>query len=241
MTDDTTRTIAFVLYPGLTPLDMIGPLQVLKNLPAADQRYQVTVVGERVEPMASDVPIKLTPEKTFDEVPNPYLVIVPGGGLGTLRAMVNPALRKYLVAAAPTAHTVASVCTGSLILAAAGLLEGRKATTHWALAEHLNRLGAHYQRQRWVQDGKFLCSAGVSAGIDMALHLAAELTNEHVAKKAQLIIEYDPQPPFGGIDWETADLSFMAPAVDQWISQAFTDHPEMIARLTGQAVPGLSR
>jgi len=90
------------------------------------------------------------------------------------------------------------VCTGSLIFAAAGLLEGRNATTHWALADQLNRLGAQQQRQRWVQDGTFLCSAGVSAGIDMALHLAAELTNEQPAKKAQLIIEYDPQPPSAG-------------------------------------------
>jgi hypothetical protein len=82
-----------------------------------------------------------------------------------------------------------------------------------------------------VQDGKFLCSAGVSAGIDMALHLAAELTNEQLAKKAQLIIEYDPQPPFGGTDWNTADLHFMATLVDQWIHQAFADHPDMINRL----------
>ncbi len=117
---------------------------------------------------------------------------------------------------------------GSLILAAAGLLEGRNATTHWALADQLNRLGAQQQRQRWVQDGTFLCSAGVSAGIDMALHLAAELTNEQPAKTAQLIIEYDPQPPFGGIDWNTADLHVMTTLVDQWIHQAFADHPDMI-------------
>jgi transcriptional regulator GlxA family with amidase domain len=85
--------------------------------------------------------------------------------------MVDPVLRAYLVAAAPTAHKVASVCSGALILAAASLLDGRNATTHWAFAEQLNRLGAHYQRQRWVEeDGKFLRSAGVSAGIDMALH-----------------------------------------------------------------------
>jgi transcriptional regulator GlxA family with amidase domain len=240
MTDGATRTIAFVLYPGLTPLDMIGPLQVLKNLPAADPRFEVTVVGERIEPMISDLPVKLIPEKTFDEVPNPYIVVVPGGTLGTLKAMVNPVLREYLVTAAGTAHTVASVCTGSLILAAAGLLDGRNATTHWALAEQLNRLGARYQRQRWVQDGKFLCSAGVSAGIDMALHLAAELTDQQVARQAQLIIEYDPQPPFGGIDWDTANLTFMAPFVDRWIHQAFADHPEMINRLTGDHVPSLS-
>jgi transcriptional regulator GlxA family with amidase domain len=239
MTDHTTRTIAFVLYPGLTPLDMIGPLQVLKNLPAADARYQVTVVGERVEPMIADVPVKLTPERTFDEVPDPYVLVVPGGSLGTLRAMVNPVLRDYLRTAAPTAHTIASVCTGSLLLAAAGLLDGRNATTHWALADQLNRLGAHYQRQRWVQDGKYLTAAGVSAGIDMALHLAAELTDEHLAKRAQLIIEYDPQPPFGGIDWSSAEVDFMAPLVDQWIHQAFADHPAMIDRLTGKDAASL--
>jgi len=90
-----------------------------------------------------------------------------------------------------------------------------------------------------VQDGKFLCSAGVSAGIDMALHLAAELTDEQVAKRAQLIIEYDPQPPFGGIDWSTADLRFMAPYVDQWIRQAFAEHPDMMSRLTGDRAPSL--
>ena len=241
MTDQATRTVAFVLYPGLTPLDMIGPLQVLNSLPLADPSYEVTVVGERTEPMISDLPVQLTPEKTFDQVPNPYIVVVPGGTLGTLQAMLNPALRNYLVAVTPTAHTVASVCTGALILAAAGLLEGRKATTHWALAAQLNRMGAHYQRQRWVQDGKFLCSAGVSAGIDMALHLAAELTNEQFAKKAQMIIEYDPQPPFGGIDWDTADLHFMTPLVNQWIDQAFADHPDMRARLTDEPVPSLSR
>jgi transcriptional regulator GlxA family with amidase domain len=241
MTGDATRTIVFVLYPGLTPLDMIGPLQVLTSLSAVDPRYEVTVVGGRVEPVVSDLPVKLTPEKTFDQVPNPYIVVVPGGTLGTLRAMVDPTLREYLVAAAPTAHKVASVCSGALILAAAGLLEGRNATTHWAFADQLNRLGAHYQRQRWVEDGKFLCSAGVSAGIDMAIHLAAELTDEQLAKTAQLMIEYDPQPPFGGIDWDTADLHSMAPVVDRLIHQAFADHPDMLARLTGKAVPSLPR
>jgi transcriptional regulator GlxA family with amidase domain len=237
MTDDT-RTVAFVLYPGLTPLDMIGPLQVLQNLPAADPRYRLTVIGERVEPVACDLPVKLTPEQTFEQVLDPYVVVVPGGGPGTLAAMVNPAIRDYLVAVAPTAHTVASVCTGALILAAAGLLQGRKATTHWALADQLNRLGAHYQAQRWVRDGKYLCAAGVSAGIDMALHLAAELTDEQLAKRAQLIIEYDPQPPFGSIDWTTLDRQSMAPLVNQWIHLALADHPDMVARLTGEAGRG---
>jgi transcriptional regulator GlxA family with amidase domain len=179
MTEIGSRTVAFVLYPGLTPLDLIGPLQVLNRL-GADPRFRVTVVGERVEPMSSDVPVKLLPEKTFDQVCNPYLVLVPGGGLGTIRAMGNQALREYLVAAAETAHTVASVCTGALILGAADLLQGRNATTHWAYATFLERLGARYLPQRWVQDGKFICSAGVSAGIDMALYLRACASRDEV-------------------------------------------------------------
>jgi transcriptional regulator GlxA family with amidase domain len=214
-------------------LDLIGPLQVLAQLAWMDQRYQVTVVGERVEPMDSDLPVRLTPDKTFEEVPDPFVVVVPGGTIGTLSAMVNPAIREYLVTTAPTAHTVASVCTGSLILAAAGLLDGRQATTHWALADQLNRLGATYQPRRWVRDGKFICSAGVSAGIDMAIQLAAELSSERVARRAQLIIEYDPEPPLGGIDWTITDRQSMAPMVDQWIHHALAGQPDMIARLTG--------
>jgi len=226
MTDDATRTIAFVLYPGLTPLDMIGPLQVLASLATADPRYAVTVVAERVEPVISDLPVRLTPEKAFDQVPDPYIVVVPGGTLGTVRAMVDPVLRAYLVAAAPTAHKVASVCSGALILTAAGLLDGRNATTHWAFAEQLNRLGAQYQRQRWVEDGKFLCSAGVSAGIDMALHLAAELTSEQLARSAQLMIECAARlvagpssgccsitsaPPSTPVPWRVSELSPFCP------------------------------
>jgi transcriptional regulator GlxA family with amidase domain len=232
MSEIGARTVAFVLYPGLTPLDLIGPLQVLNRLPSADPRFQVTVVGERVEPMSSDVPVKLLPEKTFDQVPNPYVVLVPGGGLGTIRAMGNQAIREYLVAAAETAHTVASVCTGALILGAADLLQGRNATTHWAYATFLERLGAHYLPQRWVQDGKFICSAGVSAGIDMALYLSANLGNEQLARDSQLVIEYDPQPPFGGIDWSQIDRDALVPSITAQIRSALADHPNLVNRLT---------
>jgi transcriptional regulator GlxA family with amidase domain len=232
MPDNGTKTVAFLLYPGLTPLDMIGPLQLLNGLGMADPSFRVTVVGERVEAMDTDVPVKLLPEKTFDQVPDPYLLVVPGGGIGTLKAMGNQAIRDYVVAAAETAHTVASVCTGALILGAAGLLEGRKATTHWAYARFLERLGAHYLPQRWVEDGKFLCSAGVSAGIDMALYLGAKLTNEQLARQAQLFIEYDPQPPFGGIDWTKVDRDMMVPMLTQNVRDALSDHPDLVARLT---------
>ena len=92
MPDNATKTVAFLLYPGLTPLDMIGPLQLLNGLGMADPSFQVTVVGERVEAMDADVPVKLVPQRTFDQVPNPYLLVVPGGGMGTLKAMGNQAI-----------------------------------------------------------------------------------------------------------------------------------------------------
>ena len=233
MPDNATKTVAFLLYPGLTPLDMIGPLQLLNGLGMADPSFRVTVVGERVEAMDSDVPVKLVPEQTFDQVPDPYVLVVPGGGMGTLKAMGNQAILDDVRAAAETAHTVASVCTGALILGAAGLLEGRDATTHWAYATFLERLGAHYLPQRWVEDGKFLCSAGVSAGIDMALYLGAQLTNEQLARQAQLFIEYDPQPPFGGIDWTTVDRQMMVPMLTQNVRDTLADHPDLMNRLTG--------
>jgi hypothetical protein len=115
--------------------------------------------------------------------------------------MSDPAIRAYVRTGAASAEIVASVCTGSLILAAVGLLEGRNATTNWFFSKILEGFGTKYLRQRWVEDGKFITSAGVSAGIDMGLHLAARLTDEATARWVQLAIDYDPQPPFGPIDW----------------------------------------
>ena len=195
------RTIAVVLYPGLTALDLIGPLQVLATLERFAPRYRTVVVGERAEPIDTDVRLGLLPDRTFDEVPHPYALVVPGGRLATVRAMSDPALRAYVRTAAASAEIVASVCTGALILAAVGLLEGRQATTNWFWYRVLEQFGATYLRRRWVEDGKFIMSAGVSAGIDMGLYLAARLTDEATARRVQLALDYDPQPPFGGIDW----------------------------------------
>ncbi len=200
------RTIAFLLYPGLTLLDLVGPFEVIAHLTAAHPDIHPVVVGERIEPMDTDAGVQMIPDKTFAEVPTPYALIVPGGTEPTLRAMTDPAIRAYVRRAAATADVVGSVCSGALILAAVGLLEGRPATTHWAVSSILERLGAHYQRKRWVEDGKFIMSAGVSAGIDMALYLVARLTDEATARTVQLAMDYDPQPPFGPIDWEHVDL-----------------------------------
>jgi transcriptional regulator GlxA family with amidase domain len=205
--DPDQRTIAIVLYPGLTALDLVGPLQVLTELERFAPQYRTTVVGARQEPMTTDLGMSLVPQRTFDQVPNPDVVVVPGGRGGTIRAMSDPAIRQYVRAAAASAHVVGSVCTGSLILGAVGLLEGRQATTNWFFSGALKPLGATYHRRRWVEDGNITMSAGVSAGIDWALHLVARLTDEATARRVQLAIDYDPQPPFGAIDWAHVPLA----------------------------------
>jgi transcriptional regulator GlxA family with amidase domain len=195
------KTIAVVLYPGLTALDLVGPLQVLTELQRFAPRYRTVVVGVSTEPMATDLPLQLVADRTFAEVPHPDVLVVPGGRIGTIRAMSDPDVRGYVRTAAVTAEVVGSVCTGSLILGAVGLLRGRHATTNWFFAGVLKPLGATYHRRRWIEDGNITMSAGVSAGIDWALHLVARLTDEATARRVQLALDYDPQPPFGGIDW----------------------------------------
>jgi transcriptional regulator GlxA family with amidase domain len=124
------------------------------------------------------------------------------------------------------------VCTGSLLLGAAGLLEGRRATTHWAMRHLLERFGATPVAERWVEDGHVVTAAGVSAGIDMALHLVARLAGEQAARMVQLWIEYDPRPPFGDIDWSAVDIPSYRPFTDNLLSAALTGHPELLERLT---------
>ncbi len=203
MTADSSgeTTIAVVLYPGLTALDLVGPLQVLTEMERLVPRHRTVVVGAHREPMTTDLPLQLVADGTFAEVPHPNVLVVPGGRNGTLRAMSDPDVRAYVRTAAAAADVVGSVCTGSLILGAVGLLAGRQATTNWFFAGVLEPLGATYHRARWIEDGQVSMAAGVSAGIDWALHLVARLTDEATARKVQVALDYDPQPPFGGIDW----------------------------------------
>jgi transcriptional regulator GlxA family with amidase domain len=195
------RLIAFVLYPGLTVLDLVGPLQVLTMLQRLAPGYRCVTVWARREPVPTDAGVAVVPDRTFEEVPHPAIVLVPGGALPTIRAMSNSLVRDYVRSAAATAELTTSVCTGSLILGAVGLLEGRQATTNWFYSGVLEDLGATYHQRRWVEDGNLIMSAGVSAGVDMALHLAARLTDEATARRVQRAIDYDPQPPWGGIDY----------------------------------------
>lgn len=201
------KVIAFVLYPGLTVFDLAGPLQVISRLAQTHPEFRPVVVAERIAPMATDAGVEVLPDRTFAQVPHPYALVVPGGTSATFRAMSDQALRAYVRTAAETAQIVASVCTGALILASVGLLEGRQATTHWAAEKILESYGATYRRTRWVEDGKLIMSAGVSAGIDMGLKLAALLTDEATARQVQLSLDYDPQPPFGRLDYGEMGLS----------------------------------
>jgi transcriptional regulator GlxA family with amidase domain len=193
----TEKTIHLLVYPGVTILDLVGPLAVLENLPAP---FRTITVGERVEPMPTESGMQVVPHAAIADAGNPFAFIVPGGP-GALGAMVSEPIQDYVRSRAATADVVGSVCTGALVLAAAGLLKGRRATTHWAYGSELEKLGARYVRERWVADGNVITAAGVSAGIDMALMLAARFTDQATAERIQLGIEYDPQPPFGGIDW----------------------------------------
>jgi transcriptional regulator GlxA family with amidase domain len=228
------KIIAFVIYPGLTSLDFIGPLSALGHLGAP---YKAVVVAETTGSfLVESGLVYFGATKTFDEVPHPFGIVVPGGGMPTIRAMANPAIQKYLRENAETAEFVASVCTGALILAAADLLHGRNATTHWGYYHELERLGATYVKKRWVEDGKFITAAGVSAGIDMGLYLAAKLKDEATAKRIQRGIEYDPEPPFGGIDWTDAEQEIIPPeradeATKTALREALALKPELYDRL----------
>ena len=183
--------IAFVLYPGMTALDLVGPAEVLSAHPSTNPHY----VAEDLEPVSTDSRFTIRPTTTFAELTAPDLVVVPGGS-GWRRALDNAVLTGWLAAVHPTATWTTSVCSGSTLLAKAGILAGRRATTHWALRDVLVGLGAELSTDRVVFDGDVVTAAGVSAGIDMGLTLAAELWGEQTAQQFQLALEYDPQPPF---------------------------------------------
>ena len=230
--DDKSKTIAVIIYPGVALLDFVVTQTVLDR----GTNYRTVTVGERLEPMDSDTPMTLIPEKRFEEVPDPFAIIVPGGGIASLEAMGNGRLINYLRFAEHGAELVSSVSTGAFVLAAAGLLEGRKATTHPAFAELLKKLGVDYVQSYSAEDGKFLTMEGVSSGIDTMLELVAKLKSEDAAKRAQNIIEYDPQPPFGGIDWSEANGGGLRDALDMHrgdLERALAGRPDLYQKLFG--------
>jgi putative intracellular protease/amidase len=196
--------IAILLFDRLTALDAVGPYEVLSRLPDATVKF----VAEQPGLKRTDTGyLALNADAALDEIPRPDVVLVPGGP-GQIALMDDGPVHRWLRAAHEHSTWTASVCTGSLILAAAGLLAGKRATSHWAALEELEQLGAEVVRERFVFDGKLVTAAGVSAGIDMALALAARIAGDQVAQAIQLGIEYDPDPPFraGSPDTAPAEL-----------------------------------
>jgi putative intracellular protease/amidase len=184
--------IAILIYDKLAALDAVGPYEVMRNVPGWDVRF---VAKEKGDIRTEDGSLGLVADYTLDQVSAPDLVLVPGGK-GSRPLMHDEELLQWLRDVDRTTKWTTSVCTGSLLLGAAGLLDGKRATSNWLVLDALRQFGADPVGGRWVEDGKVLTAAGVTAGIDMALHLVAVEAGPEVAQAVQLGIEYDPDPPF---------------------------------------------
>ena len=192
-----TLRIAFVLFPQFEELDFAGPFEVFGMASKyIDQTWSVFTVGEAPE-VKGFLGATIRVDHTFADAPDPDIIVVPGG-FGTRPGSTNEALVGYIRRTGASARYVTSVCTGAMLLHAAGFLAGKRAATHWAARKELSDLGdvTVVDDQRWVHDGNVITAAGVSAGIDMALYLVGQLTSPEDARKVQRFMEYDPAPPY---------------------------------------------
>lgn len=196
-----TRFLA-LLFPNVTQLDLTGPLQLFSRLPGAT----VDLAWHTLDPVPTDAGFSIVPTVTFADAPQADVLMIPGGQ-GAFDLLEDEVVIGFVRAQARRARYVTSVCTGAFVLGAAGLLDGRRATTHWASHPMLELIGAIPDRARVVRDGRIITGGGVTSGIDFALVVAAELFGEHAAKRVQLTMEYDPHPPFdaGAPDRPDAD------------------------------------
>lgn len=223
--------IGLLLFPRLTLLDLTGPLEVFGRIHGC----QVSLVWKTREPVASDRGVALLPTHTFADAPQPDLICVPGGP-GQVDLMADAETLGYLRTIAPGCAWVTSVCTGSLVLAAAGLLSGYRATCHWSSLDQLEMFGAIPTVGRVVRDRNRVTGAGVSAGIDFALNLAGTLAGEDVAREIQLQIEYDPAPPYASGSPSSAD-----PAMLERLTQRMAPFIEKRRRASQEAARRLGR
>jgi transcriptional regulator GlxA family with amidase domain len=211
-------TVAIPLFPRFTALDGIGPYEVLQRVPG----YDITFVGHEHGPVRSDNGfLGIEVDATFEELTDPDIVVFPGG-VGTRPLVHDERVLDWVRTAHRTTTYTTSVCTGSLVLAAAGLLDGLTATTHWGALEHLGKLGAVPTDARVVEhlDRRIITAAGVSSGIDMALRLVELLVDATAAQACQLMIEYDPQPPFDAGSVAKAGDAVLARAAEYSVARA---------------------
>ena len=214
--------IGFLIYPGVIQLDVMGAYQVLAFPP----NTQVHLLWKTQSPIVSNEGLTLLPTVTFAECPQLDVICVPGGGMGQTDVMKDLEVLNFLKEQSRIARYVSSVCTGSMILAAAGLLQGYKATCHWAFREQLAMLGVEVAHERVVIDRNRITGAGVTSGIDLGLVLLSLLCGEDIAKITQLMMEYDPKPPFNAGTPESAGteivrslMQFGAPLIDAFLLQ----------------------
>ena len=222
--------IAMLVYPKMTALDLIGPQYLFASLGGA----KVHLVAKSLEPVTSDTGVTITPTTTFADCPADLTVLfTPGGTQGTLDAMKDTDTRAFMADRGGRATYVTSVCTGSLILGAAGLLKGYKATSHWSARAVLADFGAIPTHGRVVRDGNRITGAGVTAGLDFGLTMVAELRDRSYAEKVQLLCEYDPQPPFHAGSPESAPPEVrdnMSHILESFVSRAHA----VVASLTAK-------
>ena len=219
--------IAYVIYPEFTALDLVGPYEVISRWPEADVHF----VASTLEPVRCDCGLTVIPTDNPATLPDPDLIVVPGSG-NPLPVLEDQGLIEWLRTAAPNCRWTASVCTGAGLYAAAGLLEGKKTTTHWGFRDNLKAMGVEVVSDRVVWQGNHISGAGVSAGIDMALALTQRVHGRKLAEALQLAIEYDPQPPFDTGSPAKADASTLRLALRVLLG----DRPfAMAARLNRQS------
>jgi transcriptional regulator GlxA family with amidase domain len=220
---DSKKQIAIVLYPGFTALDALGPYEFLKMLPDVEIRF---VAAKRGSVVTDRGILVVNATHSFDETPSPYMLLIPGSEACTAKAMADPTLISWIQTAHQSSSYTTSVCSGALVLAAAGLLKGLPATSHWAAMSTLAKFGAIAKPdERIVQSGKIWTAAGVSAGLDLALHLIAEIAGTLQAEIAQLIIEYDPQPVFASGHMSKASDIVKQQAIKQMSYLSQHPHP----------------
>ena len=220
--DQRQLQIGLLVYPGVVQLDIMAPHQVLSFPP----NTEVNLLWKSLEPVGSNEGLTISPTKTFEDCPILDVICVPGGGVGQIEVMKDAKVLSFLRQQSETAQYVTSVCTGSMILAAAGLLQGYKATCHWAFRDQLAMLGVEVVPERVVIDRNRVTGAGVTSGIDFGLTLVGLLCGEAVAKMTELMLEYDPKPPYNTGTPETAGeeimqslMQFGAPLLNAFMTQ----------------------
>lgn len=229
---DKPIDIGILFYPRMTQLDVTGPFEVLARLPGA----RIHLLWKRIEPITSDVGLTVMPTTTFEDCPRLDVLCV-GGGPGRTAVMEDDEVMDFIAQSGSTARYVTSVCAGSLILAAAGLLAGYRSACHWMSRDLLAPMGAIPVDARVVVDRNRISGGGVTAGIDFALKLAAELCGEDVAKRLQLLLEYDPQPPFDITEHNAppALIAEMRASAAPWLQDGLRASERAMARLREKA------